>query len=144
MESIMLTEAELAEIGKDTLRFIGNRGTLEILSLFCCSDRKIRFGELSSLLKHISTKTLASRLKELEKNGLLNRIAYNEIPPRVEYSMTEKGQSLAEALNPLIRWMIQRPKIGKLSVAHPKKSGDFDDPHRYCPSATSNRSMSDE
>jgi DNA-binding HxlR family transcriptional regulator len=80
---------------------------MEILSLFCCSQKKVRFTELSRLFKHVSTKTLASRLKELEEDGILSRTAYNEIPPRVEYSMTEKGQSLALAVEPLTRWMIQ-------------------------------------
>ncbi|WXG44055.1 MAG: helix-turn-helix domain-containing protein [Promethearchaeati archaeon SRVP18_Atabeyarchaeia-1] len=106
MESIEVTASELAEIGKDTLRLLGSRGTIEIISMFCCSDKRVRFNELSSLLDHISTKTLASRLKMLEKFGILKRTAYNEIPPRVEYSMTDEGQKLAEAIAPLLRWMI--------------------------------------
>jgi DNA-binding HxlR family transcriptional regulator len=113
MESNELYPAELAKIGKETLRLIGSRGTMEVLSLFCCSQKKVRFTELSNLFKHISTKTLASRLKELEKEGILNRTAYNEIPPRVEYSMTEKGQSLAEAVGPIMRWMVQWSSPGK-------------------------------
>jgi DNA-binding HxlR family transcriptional regulator len=113
MERIEIEPAELAKLGKGTLRLVSNRGTIEILSLFCCSQKKIRFTELSNLFKHISTKTLASRLKELEREGLLNRTAYNEIPPKVEYSMTEKGQSLAMSVTPLIRWMIQWSKQEK-------------------------------
>jgi len=107
MESNELYPAELAKIGKEILKLISSRGTMEILSLFCCSQKRVRFTELSNLFKHVSTKTLASRLKELEKEGILNRTAYNEIPPRVEYSMTEKGQSLGEAVSPLMRWMVQ-------------------------------------
>lgn len=114
--------AELAKIGKDTLRLISSRGTMEVLSLFCCSQKKVRFTELSNLFKHISTKTLASRLKELEKEGILNRTAYNEIPPRVEYSMTEKGQSLAEAVEPLMRWMVQWTPPNKPSTLKAKGS----------------------
>jgi DNA-binding HxlR family transcriptional regulator len=116
MERIEMEPAELAKLGKGTLRLVSNRGTIEILSLFCCSQKKIRFTELSNLFKHISTKTLASRLKELEREGLLNRTAYNEIPPRVEYSMTDKGQSLAMSVTPLIRWMIQWSKPEKPST----------------------------
>jgi DNA-binding HxlR family transcriptional regulator len=59
------------------------------------------------MLGHVSTKTLASRLKELEKKEILKRIAFNEIPPRVEYSMTEKGLRLAKALMPLIQWVVE-------------------------------------
>jgi DNA-binding HxlR family transcriptional regulator len=105
MESMDLKAIKCFTAGNDTLKLLGSRGTMEILCLFCCSQRRVRFTELGNLFTHISTKTLASRLKELEKNGLLTRTAYNEIPPRVEYSMTEKGQSLVQALTPLVRWM---------------------------------------
>ena len=105
MESMDPRAIKCLTAGNDTLKLLGSRGTMEILCLFCCSQRRVRFTELGKLFTHISTKTLASRLKELEKNGLLTRTAYNEIPPRVEYSMTEKGQSLVQALIPLVRWM---------------------------------------
>lgn len=105
MESNELTSILCSTLGKDMLRLLGSRGTMEVLCMFCCSNAKVRFTELSKLFKHISTRTLASRLKQLEKEGILRRTAYNEIPPRVEYSMTEKGQTLAEALVPLMRWM---------------------------------------
>jgi DNA-binding HxlR family transcriptional regulator len=124
MERIEMDASELAKLGKDTLRLISGRGTMEILTLFCCSQKKVRFTELAKLFKHISTKTLASRLKELEKDGILRRTAYNEIPPRVEYSMTEKGQSLAITVEPLIRWMIQWSKPDKSSTQKTKESGD--------------------
>jgi DNA-binding HxlR family transcriptional regulator len=93
--------------GKKMLKLLGSRGTMDILCIFCCSSRTVRFTQLSNLLKHVSTKTLASRLKELEKNGVLKRTVFNEIPPRVEYSMTEKGEKLAESLTPLIQWITQ-------------------------------------
>jgi DNA-binding HxlR family transcriptional regulator len=113
MESIEISASELAEIGKETLKLLGSRGTIENVSMFCCSDKRVRFNELSSLLDHISTKTLASRLKMLEKFGILKRTAYNEIPPRVEYSMTKEGQELAEAIAPVLKWMIHRGGFGK-------------------------------
>jgi DNA-binding HxlR family transcriptional regulator len=124
MESNVLYPAELARIDKVTLRLISSRGAMEILSVFCCSQKKVRFTELSNLFKHISTKTLASRLKELEREGILKRTAYNEIPPRVEYSMTGKGQSLAIALEPLMRWMIQwtEPKKTPMQKAEASSS----------------------
>ena len=55
-------------------------------------------------LRGISSKTLAIRLKELQK-GVLERQAYNEIPPRVEYKLTIKGQELVESLINLLHWM---------------------------------------
>ncbi len=58
-------------------------------------------------MKGISSKILSRRLKELEKDGILERQAYNEIPPRVEYKMTKKGQELVESILNLIQWMIK-------------------------------------
>ena len=56
-------------------------------------------------MKGISSKTLAIRLKELEISGILERKAYNEIPPRVEYRLTDKGQELVESVIGLLQWM---------------------------------------
>ncbi len=105
METIDCTLIKSITDRKGTMKLLSNRGTMEILCTFCCSQKKVRFTELAKLFNHISTKTLASRLRELEKEKILTRTAYNEIPPRVEYSMTPKGQSLVEALLPLIQWI---------------------------------------
>jgi len=56
-------------------------------------------------LRGVSSKTLAHRLQELEKGGILERRAYNEIPPRVEYRLTVKGQELVESVINLLQWM---------------------------------------
>jgi DNA-binding HxlR family transcriptional regulator len=105
METIDPTLAKCITNGGKTLKMISSRGTMEILCTFCCSQKRVRFNELNKLFKHVSTKTLTSRLRELEKEKILTRTSYNEIPPRVEYSMTQKGQSLVEAILPLIQWI---------------------------------------
>jgi DNA-binding HxlR family transcriptional regulator len=107
METIDLIKGDFIEKGRHLVQLISSRGTMEILSLFCCSTKKYRFTELSHMLNHVGTKTLSARLKGLEQEGILTRTAYNEIPPRVEYAITEKGQSLAEATMPLIRWIME-------------------------------------
>lgn len=56
-------------------------------------------------MKGFSSKTLSVRLKELEKGGILNRRSYNEISPRVEYTLTDKGQELTESIISLLKWM---------------------------------------
>jgi DNA-binding HxlR family transcriptional regulator len=56
-------------------------------------------------LRRFSSKTLAIRLKDLQKGGILERQAYNEIPPRVEYKLTTKGQELIESVINLLNWM---------------------------------------
>ena len=86
---------------------ITKRGTFEMLIPLCCTTNPVRYKQFKELMKGISSKTLARRLKELEKDGILERRAYNEIPPRVEYKMTQKGQELVESILNLIQWMIK-------------------------------------
>jgi DNA-binding HxlR family transcriptional regulator len=86
---------------------ITKRGTFEMLIPLCCTNNPVRYKQFRELMKGISSKTLARRLKELEKDGILARHAYNEIPPRVEYKMTKKGQELVESILNLIQWMIK-------------------------------------
>jgi DNA-binding HxlR family transcriptional regulator len=84
---------------------ITKRGTLEILIPLCCSTNPVRHKKFRETLKGISSKTLAYRLQELEKSGILERHSYNEIPPRVEYRLTPKGQELVESVIALLQWM---------------------------------------
>jgi DNA-binding HxlR family transcriptional regulator len=84
---------------------ITKRGTLEILIPLCCSTTPVRYKKFRETMKGISSKTLAYRLHELEKGGILERHSYNEIPPRVEYNLTRKGQELVESVIDLLQWM---------------------------------------
>jgi DNA-binding HxlR family transcriptional regulator len=84
---------------------ITKRGTLEILIPLCCSTDPVRYKQFRQALKGISSKTLSYRLKELESAGVLERQSFNEIPPRVEYTLTAKGQELVESIIDLLQWM---------------------------------------
>jgi DNA-binding HxlR family transcriptional regulator len=64
----------------------------------------LRFGELSKTMPDLSLKVLSKQLKELEADGIITRKAYPEVPPRVEYALTEKGASLRPALTLLSEW----------------------------------------
>ena len=88
-------------------KLITQRGTLEILLPLCCSTESVRYLKFKKTMKGFSSKTLAIRLKELERNGILHRQAFNEIPPRVEYQLTTKGQELTESIIDLLHWMIK-------------------------------------
>ena len=96
--SLMAESAKLRNL-------ITKRGTLEILIPLCCSTEPVRYKKFRETMKGISSKTLAYRLHELEKGGILERRSYNEIPPRVEYNLTEKGQELVESVIALLQWM---------------------------------------
>ena len=84
---------------------VTKRGTMEILIPLCCTTNPVRHKQFRKALKGISSKTLAARLRELEKAGILERYSYNEIPPRVEYKLTQKGQELVESIINLLNWM---------------------------------------
>ncbi len=70
-------------------------------------DRNLRFGMLAAQIPVISRKVLTEQLKEMEEDGLLKREAFGEIPPRVEYSLTEAGKALLPILDSLCAWSHQ-------------------------------------
>ena len=63
-----------------------------------------RFGELRRLVEGVSEKVLIQHLRELVKDGIVRRTDYREVPPRVDYSITDYGRTLARALLPLCEW----------------------------------------
>jgi len=69
---------------------------------------KIRFNKILNNLIGISPKTLTDRLKELAGAGLVKREAYPEIPPRVEYSLTQDGEEIRDAIKPLMEWAYKK------------------------------------
>lgn len=76
-----------------------------------------RFGELRRELVGVSEKMLVQHLREMEADGLVHREVYREVPPRVEYSLTEPGRSLNTALEPLGDWGAERmARIGAETV----------------------------
>jgi DNA-binding HxlR family transcriptional regulator len=79
-------------------------GRWKPLILFHLCPGKRRYGELRRLVAGISEKMLIEQLRELRAHGVIERVDFNEIPPKVEYSLTPTGRSLAEALQPLCEW----------------------------------------
>ncbi|KMS70966.1 transcriptional regulator [Streptomyces viridochromogenes] len=79
-------------------------GKWKVVILWELSERPHRFGELRRELPGVTEKVLAAQLRELEADGIVHREAYDEVPPRVEYSLTPLGVSLNAALAPLGTW----------------------------------------
>jgi DNA-binding HxlR family transcriptional regulator len=77
---------------------------------------RLRFNELMEELHSISPKTLADTLKQLQNEKLLKRESFSEIPPRVEYSLTEDGLGLREAVVPILKWAATRKVSQKEKV----------------------------
>jgi DNA-binding HxlR family transcriptional regulator len=87
------------------LQLIG--GKWKAVILYCLRSEKRRFGEISARIPDLSRKVLTQQLKELEEDGLLTRKQFNEIPPRVEYELTDLGKSLAPVLNEMEKWGLE-------------------------------------
>lgn len=85
-----------------TLMLIGNKWKVLILRDLLPGTK--RFGELKKSIGNVSQKVLTAQLRDMESNGLINRKVYPEVPPRVEYSLTELGQSLKPILDAMWNW----------------------------------------
>ncbi len=90
---------------------VSKKWTICIVSLLE-EENPIRYNEIKNKLEEISPKSLSDNLKVLEKEGLIERKVYPDIPPRVEYSLTKDGKELKIALMPLVGW-VQKKKNNK-------------------------------
>jgi DNA-binding HxlR family transcriptional regulator len=77
-----------------------------VLVLVALSDRTLRWSELRRRAEGISEKMLAQTLRTLERDGFVHRDAQPVIPPRVDYSLTERGRELVGLLTPLMAWIV--------------------------------------
>lgn len=80
-------------------------GKYKMVILYCLMEfETVRFNEMKRYLKTVTDKTLSANLKELEKEDLIIRKEYPQIPPKVEYSLSERGISLMKVLDQLCVW----------------------------------------
>ncbi|MCR4431071.1 MAG: helix-turn-helix transcriptional regulator [Tepidanaerobacteraceae bacterium] len=91
------------------LKLIGGKWQIPILWVLS-QNGTMRYNELKRKISGITNMMLTQSLKELEANGLVKRVQYMEIPPRVEYSLTDAGKKLMPALDELARWGIEQMK----------------------------------
>jgi len=93
---------------EDVLRLLEGRWKLVILfHLF--GGKVLRFSELERAIPGISQKMLIQQLRQMEADGIVRRIVYHQVPPKVEYGLTDWGQSLCPALDAMLRWAAGRP-----------------------------------
>lgn len=85
-----------------TLMLIGNKWKVLILRDLMSGTK--RFGELKKSIGYVSQKVLTAQLRDMEADGLLTRTVYAEVPPRVEYTLTQLGQSLKPILDSMSNW----------------------------------------
>ena len=106
-EENKIAEARFSDTGYSyTLSLIS--GKYKPIILYCLMEYEpVRFNEMRRYLGGAADKTLSQTLKELERDGLVHREMYPEIPPKVEYTLTERGHSLMRVLDQLCTWGIE-------------------------------------
>ena len=85
-----------------TLALIG--GKWKALILWHLGDKTLRYSEMRKVIPNVTPKMLTQQLRELEDSGLVKRLIYTQIPPKVEYSLTKAGQSLLPILDTMCKW----------------------------------------
>ena len=107
MDRNPIEEARFSDTGYSyTLSLIS--GKYKPVILYCLMEYEpVRFNQMQRYLGRVADKTLSQNLKELERDGLIRRKMYPEVPPRVEYSLTERGSSLVQVLDCLCDWGLE-------------------------------------
>lgn len=111
-------------LSRQAVQLIANQWTP--LIFYCLEDGTMRFGQLLKKIDGISRKVLAQALRDLERNGVVERVVYPVVPPVVEYSLTPLGQTLIEPMNALRMWAYEH--LGE--VAQARKTYDH---HEHTP-----------
>lgn len=91
---------------REAIAVFGGKWKLEILWLL--SQRSHRFNELRRAIPGVTQHMLTNQLRELERDGMLGRTVYPEVPPRVEYALTDQARDLAPVFSAIFAWMRSR------------------------------------
>jgi DNA-binding HxlR family transcriptional regulator len=103
-----LTPESAAHDVEEALKFLEGRWKLLILfRLF--GGNVLRFSELERSIPGVSQKMLIQQLRQMERDGIVRRVVHQQVPPRVEYGLTDWGQELCPALDALLQWASKRP-----------------------------------
>ena len=104
-----------------TLDIVG--GKWKVLILFYLMQGTVRFGELQRLIPKITQRMLTLQLRELEEDGVIHREVYRQVPPKVEYSLTEFGRSLEPLLLLMRDWgVMYKERLARKTTAAPPET----------------------
>lgn len=88
----------------ETLRVLEGKWKIVIIVQLFAANAPVRFSELEKRVEGVNQKMLIQQLKELEKDGIVTRTVYPQVPPKVEYALTELGLALGPSIEALIDW----------------------------------------
>lgn len=113
-----LTPSSAADRVEQALKFLEGRWKLVILfRLF--GGKVLRFSELEKVIPAISQKMLIQQLRQMEADGIVRRIVHHQVPPKVEYCLTDWGQALCPALDALLQWAAARELLSGTDAKTP-------------------------
>jgi DNA-binding HxlR family transcriptional regulator len=102
------TPATAATGVEQAFKFLEGRWKLVIL-FYLFGGKMLRFSALERTIPAISQKMLIQQLRQLERDGIVRRVVHHQVPPKVEYGLTARGQELCPALDALLTWAEARP-----------------------------------
>jgi len=89
------------------------------------SGKLLRFSDLERAIPAISQKMLIQQLRQMESDGIVRRIVHHQVPPKVEYGVTDWGQSLCPALDAILKWAALRDEASSAQPAPPARKRTF-------------------
>ena len=110
MEASATCEAlgpEADTLARDMVTRMAEKWTLWTLAVLAEADKPMRFSRVMEQVEGVSQKSLTKTLRQLERDGLVTRVIFAEVPPRVEYAITELGVEMLEQVHPLWMWAVK-------------------------------------
>lgn len=95
----------------ETLRVLEGKWKIVIIVQLFAAKVPLRFSELEKRIEGVNQKMLIQQLKELEKDGIVTRTVYPQVPPKVEYALSEMGVALGPSIEALIDWALARREV---------------------------------
>ncbi len=102
----------------ETLRVLEGKWKIAIIVQLFAARAPVRFSELERRVEGVNQKMLIQQLKELEKDGILTRTVYPQVPPKVEYRLTDKGYALGPSIEALVNWALEQGSV-KTEITEP-------------------------
>lgn len=124
MEAVkLMCKSEESKAARELLSKVGDKWSiLVVVMLSTAPKNRARFSELQKMIEGISQRMLTTTLRNLERDGFLTRQLFPEVPPRVEYELTELGTSLLVPMRQLLEWIeLHWPDIKKARDKYDKK-----------------------
>ena len=111
---------EWAAATTDALRVLEGKWKIVVICQLFAANEPLRFSELERRVDGVSQKMLIQQLKELEKDGIVTRTVHAQVPPKVEYALSEMGVALGPSITELMNWaFIAAGEVGASSIAVP-------------------------